>query len=92
MHLQLSEHMTPAWKHSQYFLRQLLFLQWQPFMCRPADCGDTVLPSDMIAFVASTLGRKAMGFRSSVAPMAAWRSSSKRGLLWHAWQLQLPSQ
>jgi hypothetical protein len=26
-HLQLSEHMTDAWKHSQYFLRQLLFLQ-----------------------------------------------------------------
>ena len=34
MHLQLSEQKTPAWKHSQYFLRQPLFLQLQPLLCR----------------------------------------------------------
>mmetsp|Transcript_12314 Transcript_12314/g.51804 ORF Transcript_12314/g.51804 Transcript_12314/m.51804 type:complete len:221 (-) Transcript_12314:871-1533(-) len=32
-HLQYSWHSTPAWKHSQYFLRHALFLQWHPFLC-----------------------------------------------------------
>jgi len=36
---------------------------------------------------ASTLGRKAIGLRSRVVPMAVWRSISKRGLLWHERQL-----
>ena len=32
-HLQSSLHLMPAWKHSQYFLRQWDLLQWQPFLC-----------------------------------------------------------
>ena len=31
-HLHTSEHWMLAWKHSQYFLRQLLFLQWHPLL------------------------------------------------------------
>jgi len=94
MHLQFSEHITAAWKHSQYFFRHPLFLQWQPFMCRPAESGESLppLPPPLSADVASTLGRKARGFRSSVAPMADWRSISNRGLLWHEWQLHCPAE
>lgn len=33
MHLQISEQLTPAWKHSQYFFRHWDFLQWQPLRC-----------------------------------------------------------
>lgn len=29
-HLHWEEHISPDWKHSQYFFRQPLFLQWQP--------------------------------------------------------------
>mmetsp|Transcript_18500 Transcript_18500/g.33141 ORF Transcript_18500/g.33141 Transcript_18500/m.33141 type:complete len:216 (-) Transcript_18500:379-1026(-) len=32
-HLQVGAQGTPAWKHSQYFLRQADFLQLQPLMC-----------------------------------------------------------
>ena len=31
VHLQFSEQTMPAWKHSQYFLRQPDFLQAQPY-------------------------------------------------------------
>ena len=34
-HLHLSVHLTDAWKHSQYFLRQCDFLQRQPRACAP---------------------------------------------------------
>ena len=42
-HLQFSLHKTLAWKHSQYFFRQLLFLQWQPLVCLP--CFASLPPS-----------------------------------------------
>ena len=32
-HLQWLAHRMPAWKHSQYFLRQFDFLQLQPLLC-----------------------------------------------------------
>lgn len=35
--LQASLQGTPAWKHSQYFFRHPLFLQWQPLLCRPTE-------------------------------------------------------
>mmetsp|Transcript_14068 Transcript_14068/g.39980 ORF Transcript_14068/g.39980 Transcript_14068/m.39980 type:complete len:246 (-) Transcript_14068:602-1339(-) len=55
-HLHTSEHFTPAWKHSQYFLRQLLFLQWHPFLCR-----GVMSPSETPLCV--IFGVNAMGFR-----------------------------
>jgi hypothetical protein len=36
MHLQLSEQKMEAWKHSQYFFRQPLFLQLHPLLWRAA--------------------------------------------------------
>ena len=76
MHLQCSVHWMPAWKHSQYFLRQPLFLQWQPFACFIA-----------VSSPALIFGRKACGLRSSVCAMAFFRFSSFSGLLWQPWQL-----
>ena len=75
-YLQLSVQWMPAWKHSQYFLRQPDFLQWHPFMWRPPD-----------SEAPTTLGRKACGLRSSVCWIASLRLSSFSGLLWQPWQL-----
>ena len=75
-HLQDSEHMIPAWKHSQYFFRQPDFLQWHPLLWR-----------DETSWEWAILGRKACGLRSSVAWMATLRLSSFSGLLWQPWQL-----
>ena len=44
MHLQLSEQKMEAWKHSQYFFRQPLFLQLQPLLCLGAGA-DALFPS-----------------------------------------------
>lgn len=46
----VAEQMIPAWKHSQYFLRQPLFLQWQPRTCLPCESPCPIF------------GRKACGF------------------------------
>ena len=46
MHLQLSEQKMEAWKHSQYFFRQPLFLQLQPLLWRAAGpCASAAAPS-----------------------------------------------
>ena len=48
MHLQLSEQKMEAWKHSQYFFRQPLFLQLQPLLWRAlAPAIATWLPSSV---------------------------------------------
>lgn len=74
LHLHCSEHMTPAWKHSQYFLRHPLFLQWQPRMCLAR--GDAVsAAASLLRFV--ILGRKARGLRSRVDSMAAWEGGGR---------------
>lgn len=78
-HLQLSVHAICAWKHSQYFLRQPDFLQWQPLLWRIA--------SPVPSAPALIFGRKACGLRSSVCAIAFLRFSSFSGLLWHPWQL-----
>mmetsp|Transcript_2451 Transcript_2451/g.6977 ORF Transcript_2451/g.6977 Transcript_2451/m.6977 type:complete len:225 (-) Transcript_2451:1027-1701(-) len=62
----------PASKHSQYFLRHLLFLQWQP---------------DAWA-VSLTFALNAFGFFSSVARMASSRSLACARSLWQSTQLQ----
>ena len=36
VHLHAAVHRMSAWKHSQYFLRQPDFLQWQPLLWRPS--------------------------------------------------------
>jgi hypothetical protein len=72
----------PAWKHSQYFLRQPLFLQLHPLAWRgPAAA----------AAASSIFARKALGLRSRTASTAAWRSRSCAELLQQERQLQ-PSQ
>ena len=50
-----------AWKHSQYFLRQPDFLQWQPLLCRPTASLFAAPGAEWLI-----LGRKAEGLRSSV--------------------------
>ena len=50
-HLHCSVHGMEAWKHSQYFLRQPDFLQWQPLLCRIASASPACL----------IFGRKACG-------------------------------
>ena len=72
-----------AWKHSQYFLRQPDFLQWQPLLCRPTESVFAAPGAEWLIF-----GRNAEGLRSSVCSMARLRISSFSGLLWQAWQLQ----
>jgi hypothetical protein len=62
----------PASKHSQYFLRHLLFLQWQPDACA----------------VSLTLALNAFGFFSRVARIASSRSFACARSLWQSTQLQ----
>ena len=68
----------PASKHSQYFLRHLDFLQWQPFWC--------------VFALALTLARKALGFFSSVALIASSRSRACAWSLWQSTHLHDSSQ
>ena len=42
VHLQFSEHSIFAWKHSQYFFKQLDLRQWQPLLCLPILASDPV--------------------------------------------------
>ena len=69
-HLQYSWHSTPAWKHSQYFFRHALFLQWHPFLCFSS-------PS-----VATILFANACGFRSSICVRVIWTSAALSGVFW----------
>lgn len=75
-HLQLSPHFIPAWKHSQYFFRQLDFLQWQPFEW----CSTSIF------------GMNARGFLSINDSIALFLYCSYISVLWHPTQLQVSSQ
>ena len=77
-HLQYSWHGTPAWKHSQYFLRHADFLQWQPFLCRASPS----LPPSVI------LSANACGLRSSIWCRVDATSAASPGVLQQFWQLQ----
>jgi hypothetical protein len=57
MHLQLSLQKMAAWKHSQYFLRQVDFLQLQPLVWRPASPSREP-PSPSVAWI---LGLRVQG-------------------------------
>lgn len=80
-HLQFSPHVAPAWKHSQYFFRQPLFLQLHPLLCRAGAATSSIVPA--------TLGLNALGLRSNTASTAPWRTSSFALLLQQSLQLQL---
>lgn len=85
-------HLGRTWKHSQYFFRQLDFLQWQPLLCRTAGAPPPAAPRCAECVVVFAIfGRKAVGLRSRVASMAMRRTSSHAGLLQHPMQLH-PSQ
>lgn len=71
-HLQFSPHLSPAWKHSQYFLRQNDFLQLQPLRCL----------SSLIFWL------KGSGFLSMRTIIALLLSSAYYSKLWHPTQLQ----
>ena len=61
VHLQMSVHSTPAWKHSQYFFIQPDFLQEQPLLCFPVG-----FTASLGSFVTDIFGFNAKGFRSKV--------------------------
>ena len=85
-----SVHSTPAWKHSQYFLRQPLFLQWQPLLWRAPPPPSAPPPGAAPpAGETAILGRNASGLRSNVASIASLRVASWLLLLLQLWQLQL---
>jgi len=84
-HLQFSEHVMPAWKHSQYFFRHPLFLQLHPLLCRAGGAPATSSAGPAI------FGRNALGFLSKMDSIAAWRTSSWLALLKQLLQLH-PSQ
>jgi hypothetical protein len=87
-HLQMSLQNTPAWKHSQYFLRQPLFLQWHPLLWRvvSAPPAPPALPGPLSALI---FGLKAVGLRSRICSMALLLTVSLALLLQHDMQLQL---
>ncbi len=75
-------------KHSQYFLRHLLFLQWQPLVCA-ATLGEVPTPGPLTLDEAAILGLNAwLRLRSSVAPIALVRCGSLSGVLAQSAQLQ----
>lgn len=78
-HLHMAEHGTPAWKHSQYFLRHSDFLQLQPFRCLAVDLSIRPLLEPR---------KKALESRSSVARMAFSRIARCASTLQQLEQLQ----
>ena len=84
-HRQRSEHLTPDWKHSQYFLMQPLFLQLHPLVWTLPS-----VSSDLLAELPDTysiLGLKASGFLARCSLMACSRAFDPV-LLPQFWQLQ----
>ncbi len=82
-HLHRSLHLTPDWKHSQYFFVQLLFLQWHPleWTHSSVSCFEILSPT------VSILGLKASIFLSRVC--ATWSFlNGLPGVFSHPWQLQ----
>mmetsp|Transcript_25271 Transcript_25271/g.74640 ORF Transcript_25271/g.74640 Transcript_25271/m.74640 type:complete len:218 (-) Transcript_25271:98-751(-) len=70
----MSEQKMPAWKHSQYFFRHVLFLQLQPFVWRGTPSAVTrALNSASLPWI---FGRNALGLRSRMASTALCRVPS----------------
>lgn len=81
-HLQSSEHGTPFRKHSQYFLRQLLFWQLHPRWC--------FLVAGPFAFWSSTnFGPNASGFLAVICSLDLNIKCSWAGVLQHGEQSHL---
>ncbi len=96
-HLQFSLQYMPAWKHSQYFLRQPLFLQAQPLACLPWAPPSKAYPLRAVLIAATAMfyiytdeifGRKAFGFRSRIVYIVSFRACSFSMLLLQFIQLQ----
>jgi len=81
--LQFAPQKIFAWKHSQYFFKQWLFLQWQPLLCSTSSAFFLESASKLLIF-----GLKACGLRSNVAWTAARREASLSLLFSHTLQLQ----
>jgi hypothetical protein len=76
-HAHTPVHTTPIAKHSQYFLRQALRLQLQPFRCP--------------RFAASSLLRKASGFLARILRTVASLSCACESLFLQSRQEQVPA-
>lgn len=82
LHLQYWEQGTPAWKHSQYFLRQPDLRQLHPFCLAR-------LPFSVVTIPSALPRKKALLFLSNVDLTARSRSAAWWAVLWQSWQLQL---
>ena len=60
-----------AWKHSQYFLRQPLFLQWHPLVCRTCRNGDITTCAAAAAIAAAAAAPAAPTAAAATAAAAA---------------------
>ena len=82
-HLHKSEHPMPRLKHSQYFFKQLDFLQLQPFLCTAA-----ILL--LLLEVLRSLRLKASGSRSKMLSITSFLIWAWLWLLLHPTQLHCP--
>lgn len=86
-HLHLPPHMTPAWKHSQYFFKHSERLHLHPMLC-PLCVPKAMAPCKPLTEI---LGLKAFGFLARVSFMALSRMLANASMFWQSVQLQ-PSQ